>query len=743
MKPRLILVVMLSLASFSFTTAVAEESATTDLVTVADAVAPSLVRVELTPQYCAGEPPSGVGWISRCPNCGAYHGGGQLQQVTEEERPAEIAGFLLSPTKVVTTDPLVHNRFVKSVNVRFGNQVVAAHPVAYALAQNAIILELEKPLEKAKPLAFDSKRNAPYFAVKYARLNGAWAVSVAPLTNIYSVSEAGRRFFAAPASCLITDGAGAPVGVSMNGELPPDDSWKGTPLDWKTVSKEEMQKLLSDLAERTRKGLLQVTLLFRSPKSTGEPYSRFRFRGRSDEIAEQNVPGILVDEKRVLVLANMKADMTGRLQKISVQLPAAGADKEGASCPAKFLCSLADYGCFVAELENPQAGLEPLKLSSSNIVDFVNRPLLAEEIALQGKSCTSYYLHYRIPAVVTGWRGKNFPEYPSNRERYVFLFDLDGSLVVIPLAVREKASTRERYYSYQRGEQLNFPVAYLREEIAAPEKFAQPQNVPVGEDQENRIAWLGVVLQAMNKDIARANSVSHLTRDGECGALVVYVYDGSPAAKAGIKPGMVLLRMNVEGLSKPLEIMIRDNDYERQFPWDALDRLHEQYFDSLPRPWQSVSDSITETLTEIGFGKKIQLEIIDNGKPVQKDLEVVESPPHYDSAPSYKSKPLGMTVRDITFEVRRYFQMKPDAPGVIISKLEPGQKAAVGGIKPYEIITQVNGVPVKNVKEFAAATEGQDEIKFSVRRMTRERQVTVRLGNGRPAITTEPATSGP
>ena len=60
---------------------------------------------------------------------------------------------------------------------------------------------------------------------------------------------------------------------------------------------------------------------------------------------------------------------------------------------------------------------------------------------------------------------------------------------------------------------------------------------------ENRIAWLGVILQPLNRELARFNDLSEHTRDGKTGAMVSFVYPGSPADKAGVKVGQFLLRL--------------------------------------------------------------------------------------------------------------------------------------------------------------------------------------------------------
>ena len=87
-----------------------------------------------------------------------------------------------------------------------------------------------------------------------------------------------------------------------------------------------------------------------------------------------------------------------------------------------------------------------------------------------------------------------------------------------------------------------------------------------------------------------------------------------------------------------------------------------------------------------------------------------------------------VTVRDMTYEVRRYFQRAADDPGVIVSKVEQGSKASVTGMKPYEIITHVNDEPITsaaNFEKILASAEG--EIRLNVKRMTQGRIVKTRL----------------
>jgi serine protease Do len=267
-------------------------------------------------------------------------------------------------------------------------------------------------------------------------------------------------------------------------------------------------------------------------------------------------------------------------------------------------------------------------------------------------------------------------------------------------------------------------ASYLRAVLAKLEENIDQSNVPLSEAEESRLAWLGLVLQPLNPELARVNKVSDLTRNGRSGALISYVYPNSPAAKAGLQPGDILLRLHVESEPKPVEVEVEQAG-QSWFPmlWSRYNEIPERAFDRIPRPWPAAEDKFTRMLTDLGFGKKFTVEYFRGGKVHKADFAVTQSPPHYDTAPRYKSNSLGMTVRDLTYELRQYFHRSDDQPGVIISKIEPGSKASVAGLRPYEIITHVNDEPVMNVKDFETLTNQSGELRFEVKRWTRGRVV--------------------
>jgi len=703
--------------AMSLVSAVAAEKDTIGIADqnhIADRLAPSLVRVEFSLQYDKGEAPAVRGCTRPCPECGRFHIN-DVEQLIREERPHETAGFLVAPTRLVTADPITQKRFLKGVRVCVGDRGVPAVISAYARHQNAICLELKEPLPETKPLLFVPSTSPPYLAVGYTLFEGAWTLSMDPMPLTVSADEFKRRFISAPFESLVVTRNGEPAALVMTDELPTDDSWKQSPEQWAQISSEELGRELDKLAKTSEAGLLRVSLRFRSPKAQGmSRYFRWYGDGEDDDAAERSVTGLLLDDRRILVLAELAPKVTARLEHIQAYLPG------GRPVPAKFAGTLDEFGCFLAVLDSPVEGA--VAFSDDNIMDCRNELLLSAEVRVQGETRTAYYGHERIVSFDIGRRRRVYPQIAGDAN--AFLFDLRGRLVALPVSARTPVSVKD---DVGMSSPVLTPVALILETLADLPARLDPNNVPLSQKDENRLAWMGIELQGLNRDLARVNNVSDLTQDGQSGALVTYVHPGSPAEKAGIEAGFILLRLDIPGQPRPLEVKLNGDDSGEGFPWEHLEDMSPEYMDQMPTPWSSAENQFTRALTDIGSGKAYKAEFHHEGKLITKDFVVEQSPPHYDSAPRFKSEPLGMTVRDLTYEVRHYFQKSPDDPGVIVSKVEPGGKAAVAGILPYEIVTHVNDKPVSNVEAFENAVSDQAQLRLSVSRKSLGRQVKINM----------------
>ncbi len=678
-----------------------------DYAKAAEAIRPSSVVVEYALKYDQGEAPYGGGWIPEYGYQGLY-----LGDLVRQERPLAVPGWLLSNDEVITPDPMIHPRFLKSTTVRFGEQRVKAEPVRFSRGQFGMVLKLAQPLRGARPLVFDAQAEEPYLDVTCTRANTKWTFRIKSLAKSLTAPAGEAPFLSVSPYCLIVDGQARPVGINMNGRLPLDKTWKGAPQPEAFLSVQQSQALLNDLARRVDRCLFRVTLEFRSPKK--KPSLGYG-EGREGVQTEKQILGLLTDEHTLLLLTMLNPKVTARLNRIRVHV------SDGPDLDAKFAHTLKDYGALIATLESPRDGA--VVLSDKDITAYEDRFLPAVEARIQGEKRVTYFQHLRIARYELGWKDRVYPEVLV-RDKNVFLFDEDGSLLAMPMVRRPRV---QRDHHDPSEPQLT-AATYVRDVLADWDENADPSNIPLAEEQENRLAWLGLVLQPLGKELARMNNVSDMTRNGKSGALVSYVYPDSPAADAGVEPGFILLRLDVEGQPRPIEVEVSSAG-ANWFPalWGRYDEMPEQYFDRIPRPWPAAENRFTRMLTDLGFGKKFTAEFFHDGKILRKQFTVTQSPPHYDTAATYKCKPLGLTVRDLTYELHQYFRRTPGDPGVIISKIEPGSKASVAGLRPYEIITMINETPVRNVEDFEKLTQTPGELRFEVKRWIRGRVVKTTL----------------
>ncbi len=731
MKLRFAIVAMVAAMG---TPAAASDAATASPETqleIARRLAPSLVRVEFTLEYDHAEAPEMSGFTQRCPNCGRYHGSSDGEQLVLDERPAVIGGFLIDATHVVIADPMVQPRFVKSIRVRFEDQSVEASLSAVARDRRAVILELAGPLEGAEPLHFDSDRSAPYLAVTHGRANGSWMTAVLPVPIRVTTSETGRAFIAAPSASLIVDNTGAPVGLNMNDQLDLNAGWKGSPAKWAVYTTEDLKTRYAKMDRRAGAMLPRVHLSFRSPKKRAgqDEYSYRGGRGwDSDEddptALERNVPGIVLDTGQVLVLTQLSSDVTARLERISIH------PVDSDPVDARFVGSLEDFGCFVAApASDSPAPAKGLAVSDLDLRLLDQTYLPAIQLRLHGEQRVSHLWHERLTGLDVGWKGRLYPTIAGD-ESNLFIFGPDGALLAFPISRREDLDEAASWRA--EGARLT-PAHYVTRLLDDLSEHIDPSNAPLTAEEEDRLAWLGVELQALNRDLARANGVAHLTEDGEMGALVSYVHSGSPAQTCGLEQGDILLRLHVDDRQAPIPVTLDPYGHRMMppFPWEHLDQVPLEYFDELPQPWPPARTEFRETLTNLGFGEEYTIELSRGGKVLEKRASVDQTPPHYDTGHQFKFERLGLTVRDLTFEVRLYFQKRSDSPGVIVSKVEPGGKAAVAGIKPFEIITHVNDTSVAGASEFEALVEQQSELRVSIDRKGRGRLVHISLPNAK------------
>jgi Do/DeqQ family serine protease len=170
--------------------------------------------------------------------------------------------------------------------------------------------------------------------------------------------------------------------------------------------------------------------------------------------------------------------------------------------------------------------------------------------------------------------------------------------------------------------------------------------------------FLGVVIQTLSEELARK---FELTEDA--GVLVGDIMEGSPAEKAGIKRGDVIVDFAGRPVTKVRE----------------LQRLVAETQPGTPIPLKVLRDRREQLLAlEIG---------------TLKDSEARPEPP---------GSRFGLTLEAITKDSAKQFNLKIGS-GVVITNVESGSQAARDGLRKGDVILEVERIPLTGLEGFREA----------------------------------------
>jgi serine protease Do len=203
--------------------------------------------------------------------------------------------------------------------------------------------------------------------------------------------------------------------------------------------------------------------------------------------------------------------------------------------------------------------------------------------------------------------------------------------------------------------------------FAIPVDLAKPILTQLAEKGRVERSQLGVTIQQLTPDLARAFGV-----DAREGALVSSVAEGSPAERAGVKPGDVIL----------------EYDGTEVGAWSTLPRLV-----AMTPP-----------------GRKVGLVVLRDGQRVPLEATVArmqdgEAPV---AAKAEETGRLGLSVQPVTPELAARLGLK-DQRGVVVRSVEPDSPAARAGLRPQDVIIEVNGKPVQDIADLTGALEASRE----------------------------------
>jgi serine protease Do len=216
------------------------------------------------------------------------------------------------------------------------------------------------------------------------------------------------------------------------------------------------------------------------------------------------------------------------------------------------------------------------------------------------------------------------------------------------------------------GHPLVYQTALFKKYIDSP---------PRQEDDENEgdDAWLGVFTQPLTDDLAEYWG---LPADG--GVVISTVIQGSPADRAGLRMGDVIVSFNGT-------------------PIDAKEDLDVLGFTRLVR--------------ETPLGQPVPVRLLREGESVDLRLTLLPRPKSGRDAESYDDDTLGITVRELTTDVRIVMNLPDDVQGLLVRRVKSGSPAALAGIRPGFVILGIGRRPIGDVEDYQHAIEAEAAVR--------------------------------
>ncbi len=531
---------------------------------------------------------------------------------------------------------------------------------------------------------------------------------------------------------LLFDSEARPVGINIGRQV----LTNGNRAAWDVkailadgaVSYDKVRKAEAAAREQSLKLFYKVRFEFRVEKNDdGDMWSRRRYYPRTGGSQDAEGFGLSVGGGRVFVPRALKPDALRTVEKVSVKVG-------GAWKKAKFAGAYRDFSGMLIEVPGVKLA-EPKGLYATKGVEMMKPFVYCAVRELLGKT-NAYAKAIRYRGRRMGYKDRVRPlvgDVPVG----ALLFDLEGKLSGICIRERrdrDLVSLRaRRSYYYSMKNLVSF--AKLRSALENPKKHALPTWRPMSKQEAKRLVWLGVEFDPITKELAKRLKVDGPTRGGAVGLIVSSVYPGSPAARLGIEARDVLLRVEVKGLGDPVPLM---SSYASEMAerWSMIaQRMAGLGMQGMgARTWKPRANFLSGLLTEAGPGHDAEVVYLRHkDKKIRKgSFKLAYGPVDYGSAKKHKDEKLGLSVKPLTYEVRLALALKKDAPGVVISKVEPGSAAQLARLSAYALITHIEGQPVKSVDEFkkgiaALRKAKQEKVKFQVSIMGKSRFADLKL----------------
>ena len=212
---------------------------------------------------------------------------------------------------------------------------------------------------------------------------------------------------------------------------------------------------------------------------------------------------------------------------------------------------------------------------------------------------------------------------------------------------------------------------YMGIGFAIPINMAKSIQEQLKESGRVTRGWLGVAIQDVNEDLAQSFQLENAR-----GVLLTEITENSPASRAGLKQGDVLLSMG---------------DQELAGVADLRNRV------AMTTPGSVVS------FTLMRDGKKKRVEVTIGEQPENFGKRGMGPGGGEDKSLDH----MGLSLQDLTPELAEQFGYSEDQ-GVLVAGVSPGSPAAEAGIKPGHLVEEVNRYRVQSLKELQTVLKKSD-----------------------------------
>jgi len=203
--------------------------------------------------------------------------------------------------------------------------------------------------------------------------------------------------------------------------------------------------------------------------------------------------------------------------------------------------------------------------------------------------------------------------------------------------------------------------------FAVPSSLAKSVITQLVEHGKVERGWLGVSVQPLTKELAKG-----FKRNDAAGALVASVVAGSPAERAGVKPGDIIVEFAGKKVAK--------------------------------------SGDLPSLVAEARVGNDVPVVVVREGKEVRLTariarLEEEEAAKVADVEVDGKNK-LGLSVQPLTPPMASELGLQV-REGVLVRDVAAGSRAGEAGIRAGDVIVEVDRQPVRTVEELKTHIDNQ------------------------------------